>query len=122
MPRFLGQLRVYLCPSDVAGISKENRRLGLCHSSRELALDHPERSLFKFHFKRLGALTVVPTLSRVGKANVPLLIRLALFVSNPGHAKRKPALTNLWEPAQSSSGQARVICGFEIGNSAWLVP
>ena len=24
MPTFLGQLRVYLCPSDVAGISNEN--------------------------------------------------------------------------------------------------
>ena len=36
VPRFLRQLRVYLCPSAVAGIYNKKLHLGLCRSSREL--------------------------------------------------------------------------------------
>ena len=58
-----GANRVYLCPSAVAGIYNKSWRLGLCHSSRELVMTvqkASELSLCNFHFKLLGALTVVP--------------------------------------------------------------
>ena len=66
VPQILGQLRVYLCPSTVAGIHNKKRLVGGCDSSRELSLTLrkvSDLSLCKFHFKLFGALIVIPTLS-----------------------------------------------------------
>ena len=115
MPQFLGQLRVNLCPSAAVGICNKNCRLGLCRSSRELALTiekASELSLCEFHFKLFGALTVVPTLStwlgypplwrcrQCQCSNAALTRGLQVgfkgackYVAKPGHPKRAHVLT-----------------------------